>query len=205
MGKDMHGANGKDVVLKVPVGTQVYEEDGETLLTDLTQAGEREPSFGRIARLVIAAMLAFGVLCQGITAPFEKDEESRPAGLIRDIVQHGNWLVPCDDYREPSRKPPLYYWLSAIAAKASGGVVDETRARAIAVAAAVAVAVAVMAFGGAFLGEAGGWLAFLFLLAPFALRSYHKQELRADAAGAKRGIRSWLSFGREKDGGGIRP
>ena len=28
-------------VLKVPVGTQVYEEDGETLLADLTQVGER--------------------------------------------------------------------------------------------------------------------------------------------------------------------
>ncbi|MGH6727779.1 MAG: GTPase ObgE [Pseudolabrys sp.] len=41
MGKDMHGANGKDVVLKVPVGTQVYEEDGEMLLADLTCAGER--------------------------------------------------------------------------------------------------------------------------------------------------------------------
>ena len=41
MGKDMHGANGKDVVLKVPVGTQVYEEDGETLLADLTHVGER--------------------------------------------------------------------------------------------------------------------------------------------------------------------
>src|ERR1700690_179788 len=41
MGKDCHGANGKDVVLKVPVGTQIYEEDGETLLADLTRAGER--------------------------------------------------------------------------------------------------------------------------------------------------------------------
>jgi len=41
MGKDRHGANGKDVVLKVPVGTQVYEEDGETPLADLTQTGER--------------------------------------------------------------------------------------------------------------------------------------------------------------------
>ena len=28
-------------MLKVPVGTQVYEEDGETLLADLTQVGER--------------------------------------------------------------------------------------------------------------------------------------------------------------------
>jgi len=41
MGKDRAGANGKDVVLKVPVGTQVYEEDGETLLADLTLVGQR--------------------------------------------------------------------------------------------------------------------------------------------------------------------
>ncbi len=40
MGKDRHGANGPDVVLKVPVGTQIYEEDGETLLADLTAAGQ---------------------------------------------------------------------------------------------------------------------------------------------------------------------
>ncbi|HEX9072285.1 MAG TPA: GTPase ObgE [Pseudolabrys sp.] len=41
MGKDRAGANGKDVVLKVPVGTQIYEEDGKTLIADLTQVGER--------------------------------------------------------------------------------------------------------------------------------------------------------------------
>ena len=41
MGKDRHGANGADVVLKVPVGTQVYEEDGETLLADLAHLGEQ--------------------------------------------------------------------------------------------------------------------------------------------------------------------
>ena len=41
MGKDRAGANGKDVVLKVPIGTQVYEEDGETLLADFTRVGER--------------------------------------------------------------------------------------------------------------------------------------------------------------------
>jgi GTPase len=41
MGKDRAGANGKDVILKVPAGTQVYEEDGETLFADLTQPGER--------------------------------------------------------------------------------------------------------------------------------------------------------------------
>src|SRR6186997_2163804 len=41
MGKDRHGANGDDAVLRVPVGTQVYEEDGETLLADLTEIGQR--------------------------------------------------------------------------------------------------------------------------------------------------------------------
>jgi len=41
MGKDRHGANGADIVLKVPVGTQIFEEDGETLLADLTEAGQR--------------------------------------------------------------------------------------------------------------------------------------------------------------------
>ena len=41
MGKDRHGANGADIVLKVPAGTQVYEEDGETLLADLTEVGQR--------------------------------------------------------------------------------------------------------------------------------------------------------------------
>src|SRR5215467_5236540 len=41
MGKDRHGANGADVLLKVPAGTQVYEEDGETLLADLTEVGQR--------------------------------------------------------------------------------------------------------------------------------------------------------------------
>ncbi len=41
MGKNRAGANGADIVLKVPVGTQVFDEDNETLLADLTQVGER--------------------------------------------------------------------------------------------------------------------------------------------------------------------
>src|SRR3954463_13495297 len=41
MGKDRHGANGADKVLKVPLGTEIYEEDGETLLADLNTLGQR--------------------------------------------------------------------------------------------------------------------------------------------------------------------
>jgi GTP-binding protein len=41
MGKDRHGANGDDVVLKVPLGTQVFEEDKETPIADFTEIGQR--------------------------------------------------------------------------------------------------------------------------------------------------------------------
>jgi GTP-binding protein len=40
MGRNRAGAKGEDVVLKVPPGTQVFEEDGETLVADLTRVGE---------------------------------------------------------------------------------------------------------------------------------------------------------------------
>src|SRR6187455_3069788 len=41
MGKDRHGAGGEDVVLKVPVGTQIFDEDKETMIADLTKIGDR--------------------------------------------------------------------------------------------------------------------------------------------------------------------
>jgi GTP-binding protein len=41
MGRDRHGANGADIVMKVPAGTQIYEEDGETLLADLAKVGDK--------------------------------------------------------------------------------------------------------------------------------------------------------------------
>jgi GTP-binding protein len=41
MGRDRAGGKGDDVVLKVPVGTQIFEEDNETLVADLTEIGQR--------------------------------------------------------------------------------------------------------------------------------------------------------------------
>jgi GTPase len=41
MGKNRAGGRGDDAVLKVPAGTQVFDEDGETLLADLKHEGER--------------------------------------------------------------------------------------------------------------------------------------------------------------------
>lgn len=41
MGRNRHGAKGDSVTLKVPAGTQVFEEDGVTLICDLTEVGQK--------------------------------------------------------------------------------------------------------------------------------------------------------------------
>lgn len=41
MGANRSGRQGKDVILKVPVGTQIFHDDKETLLVDLAASGQR--------------------------------------------------------------------------------------------------------------------------------------------------------------------
>ncbi|MEM7440916.1 MAG: GTPase ObgE [Pseudomonadota bacterium] len=41
MGKQRSGKDGDDIILHVPVGTEILEEDGETLIADLTRVGQR--------------------------------------------------------------------------------------------------------------------------------------------------------------------
>jgi GTP-binding protein len=40
-GRQKHGLNGDDILIKVPVGTQVFLEDGETLVLDFVKVGQR--------------------------------------------------------------------------------------------------------------------------------------------------------------------
>lgn len=40
MGKQRYGANADDIVVKIPVGTQVFDEHGGQMLYDFTQAGQ---------------------------------------------------------------------------------------------------------------------------------------------------------------------
>jgi GTP-binding protein len=40
MGKQRSGADGEDIVLKVPVGTEILEEDQETVIIDMTRTGQ---------------------------------------------------------------------------------------------------------------------------------------------------------------------
>jgi len=41
-GSNRTGAGGEDMTLKVPVGTQIFEEDNETLIADMTEVGQME-------------------------------------------------------------------------------------------------------------------------------------------------------------------
>ena len=41
MGRQCTGANGADIVLRVPAGTEILEEDEDTVVADLTEVGQR--------------------------------------------------------------------------------------------------------------------------------------------------------------------
>ena len=41
MGSEMTGAKGEDIIIQVPVGTEVIAEDGETLIVDMVEPGQK--------------------------------------------------------------------------------------------------------------------------------------------------------------------
>ena len=73
-GENRSGARGADVVLKVPPGTQILDEDNETLIADLTKPGDRVVLLAR--RQWRLRQHPFQVLDQSGAAP----RQSRPAG-----------------------------------------------------------------------------------------------------------------------------
>ncbi|HLW70958.1 MAG TPA: glycosyltransferase family 39 protein [Candidatus Binataceae bacterium] len=128
-------------------------------------------SLPRGVRLAAPFLIAIVLLAPGLSAPFAKDAEPQSAQWIADIVDHGHWLLPVDYYGFVNRKPPLYYWLSALASDLSGKPVDETRARLVSLIAGAALATIVFDWTAALLGAATGWLAFAFLLGSYGFAS----------------------------------
>jgi 4-amino-4-deoxy-L-arabinose transferase-like glycosyltransferase len=131
----------------------------------------------RPATLAIASLFAFMILVQGISAPFQKDAEPQSAEWIQSIVRDGHWLIPHDAYGYTDRKPPLFYWLSAVVADATGGTVDEVRARAVSVVAGFALATSILAWTAANVGASEGWLAFLLILGTYGFASRATEAL----------------------------
>jgi 4-amino-4-deoxy-L-arabinose transferase-like glycosyltransferase len=133
----------------------------------------------RALSLAIAGLLALVFLSQGISAPFEKDEESRPASIVADILHRGDWILPADSYHEVTRKPPLYYWLSAALTRVRGGPLDEAGSRIVSMIAGAVLSVVVMGYAAGWLGGTAGWLAWLFLLGSYGFCA-HAAYARTD-------------------------
>jgi 4-amino-4-deoxy-L-arabinose transferase-like glycosyltransferase len=124
-----------------------------------------------VGRLAAAFFLALLLLAPGIKAPFVKDAEPQSAQWIADIVHHDHWLIARDYYGFANPKPPLFYWLSAIITKATGGALDEVHARIVSLIAAAALAVLTLGWTTTTLGLGTGWLAFFFLVSSYAFTS----------------------------------
>jgi len=120
--------------------------------------------------LAAAALIALVVLAQGITAPFQKDAEAQSAQWTQSVAD-GHLMAPSDYYGRLIEKPLLYYWLSAAAARLAGGKTDEVNARIVPLLAGTALALEVLVWTAANVGEAQGWLAFLFLIATYGYSS----------------------------------
>ena len=65
MGRLRAGANSDDIILKVPAGTQVFEEDNETMLADLAHVGDSfriakggNGGFGNVHQRLLDALAA---------------------------------------------------------------------------------------------------------------------------------------------------
>jgi 4-amino-4-deoxy-L-arabinose transferase-like glycosyltransferase len=125
----------------------------------------------RLLSIVLAAIVALIFLAQGISAPFSKDQEPQSAQWLDDVAINGHWLLSRDYEGKLNRKPPLYFWLSAIAVDSSAREVNETNARVVSLVSGAALATMVMAWSAYYLSAPAGLLAFLFLLGSYGFSS----------------------------------
>ena len=116
----------------------------------------------RCLLLLVAAWMLLAAPGLGRRDLWDPDEP-RTAQITRGLVQGPSLAVPVDDGRPWLEKPPLYYWLAAMASKARGRV-DEIAVRLPANVAALWLVLGLFAFGRSLFGRRAGALAGLALL-----------------------------------------
>ena len=99
MGRNRTGANGASVTLKVPVGTQIFEEDNETLICDLTKEGQRfrlaAGGNGGFGNLGVFRTITWGPLRNGRRTPIAGETwvamiEFGPKIRAMGVMSYGN-------------------------------------------------------------------------------------------------------------------
>jgi 4-amino-4-deoxy-L-arabinose transferase-like glycosyltransferase len=121
--------------------------DLDSLAPRASPADTTVPAFGglrrRLGPLAFAALLVAWWLFSIGLRPLSLPDEGRYAGIARDMVVHGDWLVPRLDGLPFFHKPPLFYWLDALAMQLFG--VGPATARAASVLGALLACAAVAA------------------------------------------------------------
>ncbi|MEK0435232.1 MAG: hypothetical protein RL369_1281, partial [Pseudomonadota bacterium] len=97
--------------------------------TDTSRASPAAPTtlFARanhaLDRPAIATLLLFiWVLLGAWIRPLSLPDEGRYVGVAWEMVRSGDWLTPTLNGLPYFHKPPLFYWLTAIAIKCFGTV-----------------------------------------------------------------------------------
>src|SRR5437868_4377000 len=75
---------------------------------------------GAMLVVLITIALAWGAV-QGSSlsrTPFLSKGEPREAIVVQDLLRHGNWILPRRNAVQLPKKPPLFYWLAALVARA---------------------------------------------------------------------------------------
>ena len=65
------------------------------------------------------ALAVVGLIACALAAPIVTRGEAREALVVRDVLQHGHWIIAHRDGTIAS-KPPLFHWLAAGAASIAG-------------------------------------------------------------------------------------
>src|SRR6185369_1424300 len=133
---------------------------------DATVSRSRRTLSILVAGVVVAAAWAVLQLYALGATPFHTRGEPREAVVVQDLVRHGNWILPRRNGVQLPRKPPLFYWLAAGAARVRGAV-DEASVRLPSALQSGAACLIVAAVAAALYGGVAGTAAGITLLTSF--------------------------------------
>jgi len=142
-----------------------------TALPPLATTGPR-PSPGTLVVLIVLAWAALWSVRLAAPPNFvDADHQERQAAYILDVLVNGHWIHQESQIGELAGKPPLYTWLAAVAAQATGGRLTPFTLYLPGALATLGVALMLWSWGRRYFGVWPGLLAALaFLFSPAGIR-----------------------------------
>lgn len=137
----------------------------------LTATGTRQSLGTWVVLIVLAWAALWSVRLAGPPNFVDADHQERQAAYILDVLVNHHWIHQESQIGELAGKPPLYTWLSALAAKAAGGRLTPFTLCLPGALATLGVALMLWSWGRRYFGVWPGLLAALaFLFSPAAVR-----------------------------------